>query len=642
MKIVKTTLLIAFLLSIFGYKSADNLLTVKVSTLSKSEHVSTQYAVEKWSRDAMLVSISMTNNGSETEYIKDVQIKVNNTPPFNEKTKFLYGGYDMGRSPIQQCAFNDTQTTTESVFLAKNGDAAFFKVGILTWEVFRASITFSKENGIVITAPGEHKPIKPGETLQFEKLVVEKGKNWQDLLFGYGKQIAKVQNIKPKEIGHWRGWGSWDYYGHDFTIEDIRSNMEHMKALNVGANVIQLDASWWVNRGDYLETRSHLTGGMKGVAKMINDNGFVAGLHLDGFRGIHTANVYKEHPDWFLKDQDGNTIFGAYSRNGNEEKRVYFDYSNPAACEYIKNILKTITTDWGYKYIKIDFLRFGLNEDIFREQKNLKEIRAFDPTMTSMERTRAGLKAMREGLGDAFFLACSSVFGPNFGYADGLRTGADINPRFEAFRSHSLQNAGHFYLNQTVVQTDADYLVVRSKEDEDAKRAQGRNKFGGDVTLNEAAMWTDYVTLFGGIKLSSDDLSLLRPERRSLAKRAYDIKTCNRFIPIDLWDKAKNKDDAFNIILGTNDQGVFLALFNWEQEDLRIKLANIPTDKIQVVHRNETPTFSAEKNTLDITLKGRHAAIFKLKPGSDFDKIRKQLMYIFFKQDSNHENKSPN
>ena len=37
-------------------------------------------------------------------------------------------------------------------------------------------------------------------------------------------------------------------------------------------------------------------------------------------------------------------------------------------------------------------------------KEGVTEIQSFDPTMTSMERTRAGLKAMREGIGDAFFL----------------------------------------------------------------------------------------------------------------------------------------------------------------------------------------------------------------------------------------------
>jgi alpha-galactosidase len=630
MKLINITIAIALLCLLTGFKNSEDLLTVKVNTTSKIESISTSYQIENWNKNTKVISISITNNGNKTAVIKDIEIKLNAGPVFNQNTKFLYGSYEMSsKTPIQQRGFDDPQLTTESVLLVRNSDSQFYKVGILTWEIFRASITFSKENGITISADGEDKPIKPGETLQFEKLVIEQGKNWQDLLFDYGKQIAKIQNIKPKEIGKWKGYGTWDYFGHDFTIDDITSNLAQTKALNVGANVFQLDASWWVNRGDYLETRSNLPVGMKGVAKIINDNGCVAGLHLDGMRAVSTSNVYKNHPDWFLKDQDGKTIFAPLR----EQLRVFFDYSNPETCEYMKNVLKTMTTDWGYKYIKVDFLCFGLNKDIFSIIKDttVKKIVGFDNTMTSMERSRAGLKAMRDGIGEAFFLGCSSVFGPNFGYIDGLRTGPDINPRYEAYRSHVLQNAGNFYLNQTIVQNDADYIVVRSKEDEDAARAQGKEKFGGNVTFNEAEMWADYVTLFGGIKLSSDDLNLLRPERKELTKRVYDIETCNRFIPIDLWDKAKDKEDAFNIMLGTNDQGVYLALFNWNTEELNIQLSNIPTNKIQPVNYIVQPVFTTEKDILNVKLKGRTSAIFQLKERTDFDKLRKKIVYEFSK-----------
>ena len=634
MKLTINAISIALLFCLFGFKNPDNQLSIKITTKSNSENIITKQTVKKWYKNAKLVSISLTNKGNKTELIKDIQIRLNNPPPLNENTKFLCGSYEMSsQNPIRQCGYNDKQTTTESVFLVKNSEKKFFKIGVLTWEIFRASITFSKEDGITISAEGEGKPIKPGETVQFEKFIIEEGDNWQDLLFSYGEQIAKIHNIKPKEIGKWNGYGTWDYFGRDFTYEDVKSNTVQIKGIYPGANVIQLDAAWWVNRGDYLETRSNLPGGMKGMAKLITDYGCVPGLHLDGFRGASTSKTYIEHPDWFLKDQDGNTIFGLYTRNGKAEKRVYFDYSNPAACEYIKNVLKTMTNDWGYKYIKIDFLAYGLNRNIIAFQKDpkLKEIVAFDTTMTSMERSRAGLKAMREGIGNNYFLGCSSVFGPNFGLVDGLRTGPDISPRFESYVTHVLQNAGNFYLNQSVVQTDADYLVVRNKADEDSTRAQGRNKFGGDVTLNEAKMWADYVTLFGGVKLSSDDLNLLRPERKDLVKKVYAIKTCNRFIPIDMWDKARNEEDAFNIILGTNDQGVFLALFNWNSEDLGIKLSNIPTDKLEIVNQVEKPTFKTEKQSLSINLKPRTSVIFKLNDKADFDKVRKLIAYDFNK-----------
>ena len=626
------TCAVCLMLLFTGCNNSDNLLTVNVNTISKDGNVTAKYNITEWNNSSRLISISFTNKGDKTEYLENIDIQLNKTPRFGENSRFLYGGSCMGRTPIQQRGYKDRQLSTETVFLAKNDENILFKVGVLTWEIFQAKISFSIEKGITITADGENKPIKPGETIEFEQIVIEDGNNWQDMLFTYSGQIAKIHKIEQKKIVQFKGWSTWDYYGQRFTDKEIRMNIELLKGLNADANTIQIDGGWWNHRGDYFDSRSDIAGGMKGVAQMISEYGFTPGIHLDGFRSEKAAEVYKSHPDFFLKDQNGEAFYTETQRPNRIEYTVCFDYSNPAAREYIKNVLKNMREEWGYKYFKIDFMRYGIKYDIMNAHKNsgLKEIKAFDPSMTSLERTRAGLKAMREGMGDAFFLGCSAVFGPTLGIVDGLRTGGDIDPRMESYTSRCLQNGGNFYLNQTVVQTDADYLVLRNKDDEEAKRAWGKNKFGGNVTLNEAAMWADYVALFGGIKMSSDNLKTLRPERKELIKKAFSINTCNRFIPIDLWDKAKNKDDAFNIMLGTNDKGVYLALFNWGIEELGFNLSNIPTDKIQFVNCDEPPTIKIDGNSLQLKLKSHTSVILQLNENADFDIIRNQLVYAFY------------
>jgi alpha-galactosidase len=629
----KKIILIAYFLSFFtyGFSSSKKLLSVKVNTLSQNESVKARYTVSKWNKNSKLITIGITNDGDKTEYIKDIFIQLNNSPLVNENSLILYGSYQMGRAPVVQHGVSENENYSETVLLIKNKDHNYFKTGIVTWNIFRPIISLSKNQEITIFADGENKPIKPGETINFEKIVIESGNNWQDMLYNYGKQIAEAQKITSKKINQFKGWSTWDYYGQIYTDKEIESNIKQLQELNVNANMIQIDGGWWKYRGDYLNSRSDIAGGMKGVAKLILKNGYSPGIHLDGFRAEKASPVYKEHPDWFLKDQNGNTIYSETQRPDRLEQSVYFDYSNPGACEYIKTVLKTIREDWGFNYFKIDFMCYGLNKEIFRAQRNtdLKEIHAYDTTMTSMERTRAGLKAMREGAGDSFFLGCSSVFGPTLGLVDGLRTGGDISPVMDFYSSRCLQNGGNFYLNSAVVETDADYLVVRNKEDEEANMPDRKHKYGGVVTQNEAKMWADYVSLFGGIKMSSDNLNTLRPERKKLINEAFSLNTCNRYIPIDFWDKARDKTDAFNIMMGTNDQGVFLALFNWNDEDLRINLTNLPTDNIAAVNNDERIPFSAKKKSLNVQLKPHTSVIFKLNNTTDFDKVRNQIAYSF-------------
>ncbi len=246
-----------------------------------------------------------------------------------------------------------------------------------------------------------------------------------------------------------------------------------------------------------------------------------------------------------------------------------------------------------------------------------------------MERTRAGLKAMREGIGDAFFLGCSSVFGPTFGLVDGLRTGSDISPTMDFYRTRCLQNGGNFYLNKNIVQNDADYLVLRNKFDEDPDDAKVGNKFGGTTSLAEAKMWADYVALFGGIKVSSDNLVLLRDERKELLRNALSYKTCDRFIPLDLWDHAKDKEDAFNIMLGENEDGIYLVLFNWEEGPLEISLSGLP-DQIDSISDEKNETLdNYRKGQVTLALASHTSKILKINGEVSFDQCRKSIKPTF-------------
>jgi alpha-galactosidase len=239
-----------------------------------------------------------------------------------------------------------------------------------------------------------------------------------------------------------------------------------------------------------------------------------------------------------------------------------------------------------------------------------------------MERTRLGLKSMREGIGDGFFLACSSVFGPTIGIVDGIRTGGDISPTFEHYKTRCLQNGGNFYLNRIVAQNDADYLVVRNKDDEEPSRAWGEDKFGGNTTYDEAKMWSDYVSLYGGIKINSDNLLTLRSERKSLIKNAFSLKTATRFLPLDLWDHAKSNNDAFNVMLGENNDGVYLSLFNWDGKDKQFVIGGLQNTELSEALSGVIINTTAGK--LMYNLKPHTSIIIKVN-GMNFNLLRKSI-----------------
>ncbi len=631
-KLTRTFGCLFCLLALLESCAYSNNQSIHVTLFTENKSIESKVQVESSFGGQKYINISLTNNGSVIDKIDSIQVVIVPSENINNETKLMFGGSCMGRTPLKLTSSSDHKSNSGTFMMMKHNDKNFTNIGILSWNTFLPYIHFDRKKGIIITAVGEHKPLKPGETITFEKIVLSKGESWQDLMYNYGTEIAKEQKIKTKEPVNLEGWSTWDYYGRVYDTKDIFKNIDKLSEEDHHANIIQIDGGWWTARGDYLSVRKDLQGGMKAVADYAKSKGYRAGIHLDGFRGDKNSELFRKHPDWFLRDQNGQVICHAIDKGDTFMQYIYYDYSNPAVCEYMKHVLSTIRTEWGFSYFKIDFIRYGLLESILSEVPADKakssgpivKVQAFNNNMTSIERTRAGLKAMREGIADDYFLGCSAIFGPTFGIVDGLRTGGDIGAKFDLYETRCLQNGGNFYLNKSVVNADADYLVVRNKEDEEAERAWG-DKFDGKTTYNEAKMWSDYIALYGGPKISSDNLLTLRPERKKLIENSTSYKTASRFIPLDFWNHATNKTDAFNVMLAENEDCVFISIFNWGATDKKFNLAGL--ENTILVSPESKKAFNFKGDSFQFDLSSHSSTIVKVE-GASFDNLRKSIQLI--------------
>jgi alpha-galactosidase len=145
----------------------------------------------------------------------------------------------------------------------------------------------------------------------------------------------------------------------------------------------------------------------------------------------------------------------------------------------------------------------------------------------------------------------------------------------------------------------------------------------GKLTLNEAEMWADYVGLFGGTKLNSDNLVTLRPERQELFRHTVALPACQRYVPLDFWQHGRDREDAFHVMLGEAGDAVYLAVFNWSDADRTYIIAGGPKAALQPVC-GETRADESGGN-LRLSLAAKHSAVFKLPAGSNFDQLRKNL-----------------
>jgi alpha-galactosidase len=530
-----------------------------------SQPVATTQSLKEEANGFQRLAITLSNKGEQPLTIERITVRIPLAEKLTKEQELIYGGSCMGRTPllIENVGSQTKKSSSHMYEMLRLSEGKYLFAGSLSWRIFLPNFTL-KDGAIEIWSDGEGKQLKPGQTIQYEQIVLKRSDDWLSLLDQFGAAIAVENGISKLKPADYKGWATWDYYGRVFTDQDVYKNMDALNKLAPEANMIQIDGGWWIERGDYQTVRPNLPGGIKAIVSRIKSEGKTPGLHFDGFRGDAASEICKAHPEYFLHDQDGKMIVDVKEMPDRVMKYTYFDYSHPGARAHIAECIRNMKENWGVTYFKVDFMRYGLENDIKAKSKHVKSIKAHDPTITGVERFRLGMQAMREAMGpDSYFLGCSAVFGPCIGFVDGMRTGGDIHPRYEAFPERSLANLGNFYLSGKVFNGDADYVVFREAIDEDETVSKEDVKHGGSMTLNEAQMWADFNKIYGTARLHSDNLVTLRPERQALVKEVFQYPAMDETVPLDLWQHGKNKGDGFELVLARKGKEVYLGVFNW-------------------------------------------------------------------------------
>ena len=567
--------------------------------------VSTSYSLKKIENGFQQLSITLSNKGNKSITIERIAVSIPIDVQLSNNLDVVFGGSCMGRTPLlKQTIGSQTNRSSSYMYeMLRLSDGQYLFAGATSWRIFMPNFTL-KLGAFEVWSDGEGKQLKPGQTIEYEQIVLRRATNWLELLDQFGSAIASENKISKLKPADFRGWATWDYYGRVFTSKDIYGNMDQLNQLSPEVNMIQIDGGWWTERGDYKTVHSGLlSGGIKEIVSRIVAEGKTPGIHFDGFRGDEASEIYKTHPEYFLHDQDGKLVVEENEKADKVMRYIYFDYSHPGARAHIADCIKNMKDNWGIRYFKVDFMRYGLENDTKLKNKHVKSFKAYDPTITGVERFRLGMKTMREAMGnDIYFLGCSAVFGPTIGFVDGMRTGGDINPFYQAFPERCLGNLSNFYLSGKVFNGDADYLVFREAIDEDATVSQEDVKHGHSMTINEAQMWADFNKLYGTARLQSDNLMTLRPERKALAKEVFEFPAMEETVPLDFWEHGTNKQDGFELIIARKGNDIYLGVFNWSDKPKEYEL-------------------KAFGKTSPLLLEGRHSQIIKYDGKKSYNEL---------------------
>ncbi len=290
------------------------------------------------------------------------------------------------------------------------------------------------------------------------------------------------------------GWCSWyELYGA-VTEADVLANLAAARrAFDPGDfRVVQVDDGYQRAAGDW-DANGKFPHGHRWLTARIHEAGLRAGLWLAPFAVAERSGIPVARRDWLLRDEGGAPLVLATREDWGG--RVYgLDASRREVQEHLRDLVRHATRDWGYDYLKLDFLHYGA-----------QGTRA-DRWQSGPEAYRAGLRAMREGAGSAFLLGCGAPLQHALGVFDGMRVGADVDATWPGVQQAAGAALRRAYLDGRAWLDDPDALVVREP-----------------LTLDEARAWVSVVALTGQMALASDRLDRLPPERLALLQRAMPV-----------------------------------------------------------------------------------------------------------------------
>jgi hypothetical protein len=424
-----------------------------------------------------------------------------------------------------------------------------------------SGVLFTKDatNGIEVSAKIEYGRLKLGDKAEeLETLAIGFFDDARVGLESWADQVAKVYDIKLKPQPS--GYCTW--YSRPYGGASDEKHLAELVAFSAkelapyGFSVVQIDDKWQAGVSTNGPKREFMRSapdgpypsGMKAAADNIKAHGLTAGIWFMPFAATYYDPAFKDHQDWFVKREDGKPYETSWGG-------TCLDMTRTDARDYLRNLAKQISRDWGYKYFKVDglwtgtatkqqYVNSGYKDD------NMGDAVLSNPEKTNIEAYRDGLKTLREGAGsDVFILGCNGPqnmrsYAGAFGLVDGMRVGPDNGSEWSRLTRGPIFGSRHYFLHGRVWYNDPDPVYVRDS-----------------MPLKQAQLICSWVAISGQMNLSSEWLPGLPAERLQILKQTmppHELKAR----PADLFEN----DPPRWWTVSDNERSV-VAVFNWSEKD---------------------------------------------------------------------------
>jgi len=330
--------------------------------------------------------------------------------------------------------------------------------------------------------------------MDIEGLTLNQGERFCGIQLFVGecaKDYFKYRKLKSKAPEKIYGWTSWYYYYTKISEQILAENIAAIQDEKLDLDIFQIDDGFATHVGDWLSVNKRFPSGMKHMTDEIKQADMNPGLWLAPFACEAHSKVFS-NKNLLLKDQNGNPQVVGY--NPTWSGKFYgLDIYHLETQAYLERVFKTVIQDWGYTFLKLDFLYATA-------------------ILPRAGKTRAmvmhdALKLIREWIGDVPYIACGCPIGVAAGMCDYMRVGPDISLKFEdkplkmiGYRERICTKANmnntenRWFMNGYAFMNDPDVFILRNSPDVKLTDEQKKQLFELNMEKSGLVFFSDNVS----------------------------------------------------------------------------------------------------------------------------------------------------
>ncbi|MGE6132741.1 glycoside hydrolase family 36 protein [Aeromonas salmonicida] len=447
----------------------------------------------------------------------------------------------VGRCPdssVYRITDDDGYHTVHNLLLVEH-DKGWLLLAFASCHRFGGEFRLYPDGRLQILMNCEERLLSAGQHWQSEALICLEGADREALLAELAERIAAEHGSLIGQVGKRpNGWCSWYHYYADVSADDIRENLAVRAERFPALRYVQIDDGYQAKMGDWLTPSPKFEQGVAALAAEIHAAGCEPALWVAPFIAEPGSQVFQDHPDWFVKGEDGLPLPSERVTYGGWRCTPWYvlDGTHPEVQAHLEGVFRTLREQWGIHYFKLDANFWGaIHGGCFH-----------DTSATRVEAYRRGMAAILRGAGEgAFLLGCNAPIWPSLGLVHGMRVSDDVERNGHRFRQIAREVFCRAWQNDRLWALDPDCICLRDLPSQQASSV--------DYSFHLAALVAS-----GGMMLAGDRLQALDGEQGGQLQKLLAL--CAVRAP-------SARFESMEFVCGEvvlPEGGSLLCLFNWE------------------------------------------------------------------------------